>query len=205
MERNLHNRTLALAALFQCLGEVDRLARDGQGDPHTLEIMVDSVLKLESSSLESVYGGIQALQPGLELLRRQLGAGAQPRNMEIMRYAVAVLYLERRLDGNPEIRARLGQGIEAAQRQRDYFETAHANVISALADLYRETISRLGPRVIVRGEEQHLGNELIAGRIRVLLLAAIRAAVLWRQAGGGRLRLLFGRRGLVREAERLLA
>jgi high frequency lysogenization protein len=205
LERNLHNRTLALAALFQCIGEVDRLAQTGQNDPVIFSTLVGSVLTLNAPSLEAVYGGAEALRPGLELLRQQLGAGPKPRNMEIMRYAVAVLYLERRLDANPEIRDQLGRGVDAAQRQSEYFEPTHENVFAALADLYRETISRLGPRVIVRGEQQHLANDTIASRIRVLLLAAIRAAVLWRQAGGGRLRLLFSRRALVNEAERLLA
>lgn len=205
MERNLHNRTLALAALFQCIGEVDRLAQSGQSDPAIFSTMVNSVLKLEAPSLESVYGDIEALRPGLELLRQQLGAGPQPRNMEIMRYAVAVLYLERRLDANREITEQLGRGIDAAQRQSEYFEPTHENVIAALADLYRETISRLGPRIVVRGDQHHLANDSVASRVRVMLLAAIRAAVLWRQAGGGRLRLLFGRRALVNEAQRLLA
>jgi high frequency lysogenization protein len=205
LERNLHNRTLALAALFQCIGEVDRLAQSGQSDPAIFAAMIGSVLKLEAPSLESVYGGVETLRPGLELLRRQLGAGSQPRDMELMRYAVAVLYLERRLDTNPEITQQLGRGIDAAQRQSEYFKPTHENVIAALASLYRETISRLGPRIIVRGDQQHLANESTASRVRVMLLAAIRAAVLWRQAGGGRLRLLFGRRALVGEAERLLA
>lgn len=205
MERNLHNRTLALAALFQCIGEVDRLAQTGRSDPTVFATMVSSVLKLEAPSLEAVYGGIAPLRPGLELLRQQLGGASQPRNMEIMRYAVAVLYLERRLNANSEITQQLGRGIDAAQRQSEYFEPTHENVIAALAGLYRDTISHLGPRIIVRGDQQHLANESVASRVRVMLLAAIRAAVLWRQAGGGRLRLLLGRRALVNEAERLLA
>jgi high frequency lysogenization protein len=121
LERNLHNRTLALAALFQCIGEVDRLAQSGQSDPAIFAAMIGSVLKLEAPSLESVYGGVETLRPGLELLRRQLGAGSQPRDMELMRYAVAVLYLERRLDTNPEITQQLGRGVDAAQRQSKYF------------------------------------------------------------------------------------
>lgn len=205
MERNLHNRTLALAALFQCIGDVDSLARNGQGDTDSFTTLIGSVLKTDAPDIETLYGGVGRLRTGLELLRQQLGAGAQPRNMEIMRYAVAVLYLERRMENNSELRDQLGRGIDAAQRQSEYFEATHENVIAALADLYRETISRLGPRIIVHGEQEHLANPSVAGRIRVLLLAAIRAAVLWRQAGGGRLRLLFGRRALVGEAQRLLA
>lgn len=205
MERNLHNRTLALAALFQCLGEVARLAQNGHGDAQVLQVMVGSILTLDAPSLESIYGGIASLRPGLHLLRNQLGAGPEPRDMEMMRHAVAVLYLERRLHNNSQIRDELLRGIHAAQRQSDYFDLTHDNVIAALASLYRETISRLGPRIIVRGDQQHLARENVASRIRVLLLAAIRAAVLWRQAGGSRLRLMFTRRALAEEAKRLLA
>ena len=204
MERNLHNRTLALAALFQCLGEVGHLAQSGYGDPEVLKVMVGSVLKLDAPSLESIYGGIAPLRPGLQLLRRQLGAGSEPRDMEMMRYAVSVLYLERRLHNNSQIGDELRRGILTAQRQSEYFDPTHDNVIAALASLYRETISRLGPRIVVRGNQQHLARESVASRIRVQLLAAIRAGVLWRQAGGNRLRLMFTRRALAEEAKRLL-
>ncbi|HSR54696.1 MAG TPA: DUF489 family protein, partial [Alphaproteobacteria bacterium] len=40
---------------------------------------------------------------------------------------------------------------------------------------------------------------------RALLLAGIRAAVLWRQVDGSRLRLLFGRKRIVREAQMALS
>jgi len=42
-----------------------------------------------------------------------------------------------------------------------------------------------------------------ANLIRALLLAAIRAAVLWRQCGGRRWRLLLQRRDLLHAAQRL--
>ncbi|APZ43658.1 high frequency lysogenization protein HflD [Acidihalobacter ferrooxydans] len=205
MERTLHNRTLALAALFQCIGEVDRLARSGQSDPQTLDMLIRSVLKIDAPDLETIYGDSTALRPGLELLRQQLGDGPNPHSTKLMRYAVATLHLERRLDAQSAIRKQLGDGLEQAQRQSEYFDPTHDNVIAGLAALYRDTISKLGPRIIVRGEQVHLGNENIASRIRVLLLAAIRAAVLWRQAGGNRVRLLIGRRAMIDEAARLLA
>mgnify|MGYP003589576645 CR=1 FL=1 len=40
-------------------------------------------------------------------------------------------------------------------------------------------------------------------RIRAALLAAVRAAVLWRQMGGSHLRLFFGRRRLAARARAL--
>jgi high frequency lysogenization protein len=45
----------------------------------------------------------------------------------------------------------------------------------------------LSPRIMVNGDPAHLNNPENANRIRALLLAGIRAAMLWRQSGGGRL------------------
>ncbi|MDQ4147727.1 MAG: DUF489 family protein, partial [Pseudomonadota bacterium] len=83
-------------------------------------------------------------------------------------------------------------------------ELTHINVISRLADTYQRSISELTPRIIVHGEESYLSNPDNASRIRALLLAGIRAAVLWRQAAGNRWRLLVGRNAMLRDIEALL-
>ena len=57
---------------------------------------------------------------------------------------------------------------------------------------------------MVRGEPEYLSQAGNANRIRALLLSGIRAAVLWRQLGGNRLRLLFSRSRIVRCAHGLL-
>ena len=54
----------------------------------------------------------------------------------------------------------------------------------ALATLYQDTISTLPFRIQVQGKVEHLQDERIANRIRALLLAGIRFAVLWHQIGG---------------------
>ena len=80
-----------------------------------------------------------------------------------------------------------------------------ADFVAGLADVYARTISKLSPRVMVKGDPQHLSQAEVANAVRALLLAGIRSGVLWHQCGGGRLRLLLGRRGLVRAAHDLLA
>jgi len=56
----------------------------------------------------------------------------------------------------------------------------------------------------VNGEQGYLATPLIAAKVRAGLLAGVRSAVLWRQLGGNRWQLLFGRRRIAREAGRLL-
>ena len=77
--------------------------------------------------------------------------------------------------------------------------------MARFADLYLKTISTLTPRIMVSGSQLHLNNPENASRIRALLLAGVRAAILWRQSGGSRWKLLVRRNALLREARLLLA
>ena len=58
--------------------------------------------------------------------------------------------------------------------------------------------------MMVSGNPSHLKRHAVAARIRALLLAGIRAAVLWRQSGGGRLHMLLLRKRYTRIAQSLL-
>jgi high frequency lysogenization protein len=51
----------------------------------------------------------------------------------------------------------------------------------------------------------HLSSNPVVEQIRALLLAAVRAAVLWRQVGGGQIRLLLRRREYAMLARGLLS
>jgi high frequency lysogenization protein len=99
---------------------------------------------------------------------------------------------------------RIRAGIDRAREQVAFFDITHNAVMAGLADCYRQTVSTLQPRVIINGDPVILENPDNQNRIRALLLAAIRAAVLWRQCGGGRLTLVLRRRALVEAAGDLL-
>ena len=64
-------------------------------------------------------------------------------------------------------------------------------------------ISDLKPRIMVAGEQNYLLNTDTAARVRTLLLAGIRAAVLWRQLGGSKWKLLLSRKRYVSVARNL--
>ena len=205
MSPSNRNRTVALAALLQCAELVRQIAWNGRPDPDAFETSISSILALDAADVDGVYGGLDKLKLGLETLQTQLAGEQQQRNIELTRYAISLLYLERRLAKRPKMEATIREGITGAQQQLEFFGKTHDNIIARLADTYQQTISQIGPRIIVQGDQSHLSNSDNAARIRALLLAGIRAAVLWRQAGGTRWRLLFQRRKLLHEASSLLA
>ncbi|PID50569.1 MAG: lysogenization regulator HflD [Proteobacteria bacterium] len=209
MEANNRNRTLALAALFQCVDGVTQIAERGQIDTELLTACINSILADDADTLEDLYGGMDKLTTGLQVLLYQLSAGTmtpegKPKDLEATRYAINLLHLQRKLETNPTTFNALLKGIEEAQQQLGFFEQTHTNMISRLAELYTQTISKIGPRIIIRGDQQYLSNPENAAKIRVLLLAGIRAALLWRQAGGNRWKLFLSRSSMQKEARQLL-
>lgn len=80
----------------------------------------------------------------------------------------------------------------------------HTNVVSSLASLYQDTISTFSFRIQVTGEPRYLQNQENANKIRALLLAGIRSAILWDQIGGKRWHLLFFRKQIGKAAKELL-
>jgi high frequency lysogenization protein len=202
MTDGMRSQTLALAAAVQCLVGVGAIATRGHHRRDEVEPCVGALLGVFEGEPGALYGGPARLESGLRQLIEQL---ERPSESTITRYLVSVLYLERRLRKQPQMMARLGAGLANARRQAEYFEPMHPNVISNLAALYSDTISNLRPRIMVQGDRAFLEQPNNADLIRALLLSAIRAISLWREAGGNRWRLLTGRRRLVQTAGELLA
>ncbi len=199
-------RTLALAGLHQACWLVRQVARHGPSRDADLEHSLASVLRIDAPDAAAVYGGIAGVRTGLQVLVRQFGSDTRPgdRDLELARYGLTLLHLERKLARRPELLQKLRHGIEAAADQARYFSPTHANVIARLGQLYQDTVSTLTPRVMVTGNALVLGNPDNAALIRALLLAGMRSAVLWHQSGGRRLQLLFQRTRIVRTARSLL-
>ncbi len=202
MPQTDRDRAIALAGLLQAIQLVSDIAHRGKVNPQDFQVCMASLIKIDAASNEDVYDGIRNLRCGLRLLSEHLG---NPTDMEISRYALELLVLERKLSRHPEFLKSIRAGIEATADKLNHFPLTHDNIIASLAEIYSSTISTLAPRIMVKGEPTHLTNPGNVNRIRALLLAGMRAAILWRQSGGGRLTLLFRRKALRLEAQRLLA
>lgn len=205
MKHTLRERVIALAGLFQAASLVNQLARTGSVPHPEFETLIRSLFITSPQNTEEVYGSHLELELGLRSVISQLGDDISQRNTDKTRYAINLLQLERLLQKRPEILAKIGSELDAMAHQREHFELTHANIIARLADIYLMHISTLGPRIMVSGENNYLSNPDTANRVRALLLAGIRAAILWRQCDGSRWQLLFKRRAIVSEAKALLA
>lgn len=204
MPHTVADRTLALAALFQSALLVQQIARRGQAPDSDIETSLGSLFHLDADTTLGIFGEARALTTGLRALQARLVLGGSPEDLQVTRYVVALLHLERKLARQPTMRDTLRIGIERIRNQLNYFPVTHANVVAALAELYQATISTLQPRIMVQGDPAYLADTRRAQLIRALLLAGIRAAVLWRQLGGSRWQLLIGRRRIVDSARTLL-
>ena len=202
---NFQSRTLALAGVFRAAALANILANEGTISEENLTISVKSIFETDPDDVIEVFGNTTNLSIGFETLLYQLGKNSENRNIDIARYVVSMLFLERRLMKNPQMLETLSTGVDLATRQSEHFSTAHENVVANLADLYSRTISELGPRIMVNGEQHFLTSTAISNKIRTVLLAGIRSAVLWQQLGGRRWHILFQRNKYIQESEKQLS
>ena len=201
MHKTDSERALAFAGILQSLKLVQQAGYGKPIDQFALQTSIHSIFKQDAESIEDVYGDVSGLLIGLKLIKYQLATGDNKPDIELSRYLVTLLHLERKLNKRTDLLEKLQQGIKRAQEQSEHFSETHPNVIANLADTYSSTISTLQPRIMVNGDPHRLNDRDTASQIRTLLLAAMRSVVLWRQAGGNRLSLLFSRRRLATAAD----
>jgi len=199
-------QTIALAGIYQAATLVQSIAYRGMFELADLETCIRSLLVTDAPNTLAVYGeSADVLKLGLTSLMNNFDNQTRDqKSMELTRYIINILVLEKKISHDKTMLDKLAQGIERVKQQTEHFPVGHENISLALANLYKQTISNIGPNIMVNGEHDHLNNRNHAARIRTLLLAAIRSAVLWRQKGGVRWKLIFERRKIRSLASQLL-
>ena len=135
------------------------------------------------------------LNKGYELIQNQLGDGSN-KDVETTRYLVGILALERKLARSPNGLGMLAERINQVHRQLNHFNITDEQVVANFASIYSDVISELGPKLQISGNPAFLKQTKVQNKIRALLLAAMRSAVLWRQLGGKRRHLVFARKSI---------
>ncbi|MFP1496086.1 high frequency lysogenization protein HflD [Escherichia coli] len=178
----------------------------GHCDADALHVSLNSIIDMNPSSTLAVFGGSEAnLRVGLETLLGVLNASSrQGLNAELTRYTLSLMVLERKLSSAKGALDTLGNRINGLQRHSEHFDLQSETLMSAMAAIYVDVISPLGPRIQVTGSPAVLQSPQVQAKVRATLLAGIRA-VLWHQVGGGRLQLMFSRNRLTTSAKQFLA
>ncbi|AVX01061.1 lysogenization regulator HflD [Vibrio vulnificus Env1] len=189
--------------MCQAVALVQQIARNGHCDQDAFETSIKAILNTNPANTLDVFGNESQLKLGLECLVK--GIDSTPTGSEVTRYLISLMALERKLMGRNDAMSQLGDRIQMVQRQTEHYDLFEEQMISNVASIYLDVISPIGPRIQVTGTPTVLQQTSNQHKVRALLLSGIRSAVLWRQVGGRRRHLIFGRKKMVEQAQILLA
>ena len=196
-------RALALAGIVQPCHLVSGIARSGMIAEDSLTGCLESIFVTNPENTLDVYRSGDGVRTGLRLLHEIIGEMNFGQHGDTIQYALALIALERKLQQRPELLRQIGAGIEAIQEHININTLAISSedVVERLSRLYEETAGTLEPRIRIHGLQKLLQNSANTCRIRALLLAGLRSAVLWRQLDGSKSQWVLGRGKLLRSLE----
>ena len=191
-------RTIALAGVVQACQQVQSLARTGEFEDADAQASLNSILILDALNTPAVYGGIEGVRSGLVALQSGVLNSASADIIEVLRYVMSVLQLQTQLYRDQRKFSEFGLAIERLT------SFPKEEIITAYSKVYQDFISTMRPQIIVQGEQDFLQRNEVPERIRSLLLAAFRSAVLWQQKDGSRFKILWQRTRMKNTASALL-
>ena len=205
----IENRCLALAAVFQASILVAELAQKGHCDDAAYQSLIDSLFIFEADNTLQIYGNTtENLQIGLKQLSQFSQQSNNPQFSAMAKYALSLLSLQKQARKDGEMLNLIRSRLEHMQYRQEHFSEEQEGVDMALASslsgLYQDTLSTLKFRIKVQGNMEKLTNTQISDKIRALLFAGFRSALLWQQLGGTKWQLIFKRAEIERVSQQLL-
>lgn len=203
------SKTLALAGIFQAASLADTLAWRGHCDPVALEASLNSILVLDSDDPVAIFGADpRHLRIGLTALEQtfyQPLRHPHPRQTDIVRYALGLMYLERKLARSPGLTGLLRQRLDMAVSRRAHFSgLGDSTLVRNLAGIYVDTLGTLRFRLNIKGDQRLLQGTSTPAQVRAVLLVGVRAAWLWHRLGGRRWHLVFTRARVLGEIRQII-
>lgn len=199
------NRQIALAALFQSAQAVADLGKNGHCDSQVESVLLKSLFVFEPESTLAIYDGrLKNLSVGLNFLQQFSQHPEQQHFQQVTRYVIGLLSLEKQLSKNTEMQSVIHSRLKHIEFNQAHFSDNRQQLASAISGVYQDTLSTLKFRIQVQGKPEVLQQTAISDRVRALLLAGIRAAMLWRQLGGSKWQLIFGRKAIESQSQQLL-
>lgn len=197
-------KQLGLAGVCQSASLVQTIARTGEIDTQAIDASLSSILVTESDTPQQIFGKLDNLKIGFRVIVAQLGEHSSKKDTELTRYIASILGLERKLSRNKKAMNELASRISHVQRQLAHMDFENPQILSSVASIYTDVISPLAPKIQIAGTPSFLSQPLNQHRVRAILLAGVRGAVLWRQMGGQRRQILLNRSRILHSAQHAL-
>ncbi len=219
MSRSQDEQAIAVAAMFQAAALVDQIANKGMTSQSSFETSINSLFSMKPANTEEIFGGSQFLPQnlglGLNTVKDVILKRSKPNTANITNYVLAMVMLQQKLAKNEKMLSAMAERLDKLSSNAAMYYSldnakdepvnfTHTNIIAGLDGLYQDTISTFSFRIKVQGDPRHLQNKDNAAKVRALLLAGIRSAILWNQVGGKRWHLLFFKSRLMHSVEKIL-
>ena len=210
---DIKSETIALAALFQCCTQIQRIATTGYFDERAVASVIRSLIVTDPKTKDDIYQESD-LVVGFKQILDSFGKGDMSKAADtivITKMALKLITLAHNVEGNDKVFNRMSDEIDALTRaittdHPDFLTFGNTQVVNTeenfhlFGSLYQSIISPNFAKLIIYGEERCLREVSNQEKIRALLLAGIRAVILWRQVGGRRRFLVFRRKAILEYA-----
>jgi len=200
MEKSQRAQTIALAAICQSALLIQQVAKGKMTDGDSMSCLFKGIMETNPSTVFDVYHSLADIAEGNKLMVHQLSGQTTAKDVEITRYVAGIMSLSKKLLKNNRALGKLKSGLDNIERRLEHFDLMSSSIIQNFADSYSEAVSPIGQKIQVIGNPDILRQPDIQAKVRALLLAGIRAAILWRQMGGKRRQFLFNRKQILQDA-----
>tara|TARA_B100000614_G_scaffold199172_1_gene180314 strand:- start:107 stop:727 length:621 start_codon:yes stop_codon:yes gene_type:complete len=192
----------ALAALYQSCNAISRIAWEGQYNETDFKPLIKSILDVNSDDPLVIYRESLLLRSGFDFLKKQVVDDIFTRSSETRRYISSIKDLVKRIDTSSAINKKFRERIDKLSETEH--EKTFDDVVLEIGQLYKDTFSKVEPRIVISGDNQYLQEDLNAARIRTALMAGIRSVYLWKSCNGSDLKFFLYKRRYVKRIREII-
>ena len=199
---SIDKQLYSLAALYQSCNAISRIAWEGKYEEKEFLPLIKSILDVDSDDPLAIYQKPASLKSGFEFLKKQVVDDIFTRSSETRRYISSIKDLVKRINTSSIIDEQFKKRIDRLNETE--YEKNTDDTVLEIGQLYRDTFSKLEPRIVISGDNQYLKEDLNAARIRTALMAAIRSVYLWKSCNGSNFKFFLFRKRYVKRIREII-
>jgi len=199
---SIDKQLYSLAALYQSCNAISRIAWEGKYEEKEFLPLIKSILDVDSDDPLAIYQKPTSLRSGFEFLKKQVVDDIFTRSSETRRYISSIKDLVKRINTSSIIDEQFKKRIDRLNETE--YEKNTDDTVLEIGQLYKDTFSKLEPRIVISGDNQYLKEDLNAARIRTALMAAIRSVYLWKSCNGSNFKFFLFRKRYIKRIREII-